>query len=52
MPECIECKREVLNHYQTIKTKRHSEIHICDECLNKNKRGAVASARHSEKPTQ
>lgn len=52
MPECIECKREVLINYQTIKTKRNTTIYVCDKCLNKNKRGEVASARHSEKPTQ
>lgn len=51
MPICVDCNQEVVLNYQTIQTKRHTTIYICDECLKKYKRKEVDSAGHSKKPT-
>ena len=50
MPICIECNKEVLREYQTIKTKRGTDICICDSCVEKSKRKEVASANNSKQP--
>lgn len=40
MPYCVECKKEVLDNYQTIKTKRNTEIIICNKCVDQQKEEA------------
>lgn len=50
MPLCIECNKEVLEKYQTIKTQRGTLIHICDSCVKKSKRKEGDSARDSKQP--
>lgn len=47
MPVCRDCKSEVVADYQIIKTKRKTEICICNRCLNKYRRGSGSSARDS-----
>lgn len=47
MPICADCKNEVTRDFQSIKTKRNTEIHICNECMKKYKRKEVNSAGHS-----
>lgn len=48
MPVCEDCKKEVLDNYQTIKTKRNTELYFCDECLKKYVRKEADSARDSK----
>lgn len=48
MPICIECNKYTEIGYQTIKTKRGSEIHICNTCLNKTKKKEVNNAVDSK----
>lgn len=48
MPVCIECGKEVLDNYQTIKTKRNTEIVICDKCVERQKEEAKR-ARDNQK---
>jgi len=50
MPICIECNKEVLHDYQSIKTKRGSDICICDSCIKKTQRKEVANADNSKQP--
>lgn len=40
MPLCVECKKEVLDNYQTIKTKRNTELVICNECVDRQREEA------------
>lgn len=37
MPVCRECKRNVLENYQTIQTQRKDKIVICNACMEKIK---------------
>lgn len=46
MPVCVECGKYVVMGYETIKTKRKTEINICNQCLKKEKE--VNSARDSK----
>lgn len=48
MAVCDECKKEVLTGYQTIKTKRNTELHFCNECMKKYKRKEADGARDSK----
>lgn len=47
MAICIDCGKEVLT-YQTIETKRHTKVYICNECLKKRRRGNVNNARDNK----
>lgn len=47
MPVCAECKKDVTIGYQTIKTKRNTELCFCDECLKKYRRKEADNARDS-----
>lgn len=49
MPICMDCKKEVVRDYQTIKTKRGSNLCICDGCLKQYRR---ENARDSKQSTQ
>lgn len=40
MPYCIECKKDVLDNYQTISTKRKTEVVICNECVEQQRKEA------------
>lgn len=40
MPVCIECKKDVLNNYQTISTKRSTKVVICDKCIEQQRKEA------------
>lgn len=44
---CRECKREILDNYQTIQTQRKTTVYICNECLKKI-REEVQRARDSK----
>lgn len=48
MPICEDCKREVLDNYKSIQTKRNTWLCFCDECLKKYKRKEADSARDSK----
>ena len=48
MPVCIECKKDVLVDYQTIGTKRKTEIVICNACLEQQRKEA-RRARNNQK---
>lgn len=45
---CIECGKDVLADYQTIKTQRGTLIHICDSCVKKNKRKEGDNANNAD----
>lgn len=49
MPYCIECKKEVLDNYQTISTKRGTKVVICNACVEQQRKEAKR-ARDSKKP--
>lgn len=48
MPICVECKKEVLDNYQTSKTKRNTEVVFCNECVDRMREEAKR-ARDSKK---
>lgn len=48
MPYCIECNKDVLDHYQTISTKRNTKVVICNDCVEKQRKEA-RRARDNEK---
>lgn len=49
MPICIECNKYTEIGYQTVKTKRGSEIHICNTCLQaQRKKNEVNNAVNSK----
>ena len=43
---CRECKKEVLDNYQIIETKRKDKIYICNECLKKEREERRARDSH------
>ena len=47
MAICRECNKDVLS-YQTIKTKRNTTVHICNDCIKKMQEEAKR-ARDSQK---
>lgn len=47
MAICIECKEDKLQ-YQTIQTKRHTTVYICNDCLKKRQRKEVNNARDNK----
>ena len=49
MPECIECKKDVLDNYQTITTRRNTKVVICNDCVEKQRKEA-RRARDNQKP--
>lgn len=49
MPVCIECNRDVLVDYQTIGTKRNTNVVICNACVEKQRKEA-RRARDNQKP--
>ena len=48
MPECIECKKDVLTDYQTISTRRKTKVVICNACVERQRKEAKR-ARDSKK---
>lgn len=47
MPICMDCKKEVVRDYQTIKTKRGGNLCMCDECLKKYRRSNADNSKKS-----
>ena len=48
MAICRDCKKDVYSNYQTIITKRKTEVVICDDCMKKYRRNNVSGARDSK----
>ena len=47
MPICMDCKKEVVENYHEIKTKRKTTVITCYECMKKYRRGNQENATDS-----